>query len=53
MGKHRRKRSTVIPDAYPNDPKITIFDENWQRSKCAILGITFDSLTKQPSAIVG
>ena len=47
------KDQTIIIDAYPDDPKITVIDENWQRSKCAILGITFDSVNKQPSDLVG
>ena len=45
--------SARIPDAYPEDPKITLIDENWQRSKCIFLGITFESACKQPSHIVG
>ena len=45
--------SARIPDAYPVGPKITVIDENWQRSKCNILGITFESTCKQPSQIVG
>ena len=51
MGNLRRKR-TIIIDAYPDDPKITVIDENWQRSKCVLLGITFDSVSKQPSDLV-
>ena len=47
------KDQTVITDAYPDDPKITVLDENWQRSKCVLLGITFDSVSKQPSDLVG
>ena len=47
------KDQTIITDAYPDDPKITVIDENWQRSKCAILRITFDSVSKQPSDLIG
>ena len=47
------KDQTVITDDYPDDLKITVLDENWQRSKCVLLGITFDSVSKQPSDLVG
>ena len=47
------KDQTVIKDAYPDDPKITVLDEYWQRSKCVLLEITFDSVSKQPSDLVG
>ena len=45
--------SARIPDAYPEDPKVTVIDENWKRSKCNLLGITFESTCEQPSNIVG
>ena len=48
-----KKDQTIITDVYTDDPKITVIDENWQRSKCAILGITFDSVSKQPSDLIG
>ena len=27
--------SARVPDAFPENPKITVIDENWQRSKLA------------------
>ena len=47
------KYQTIITDAYSKNPKITVIDENWQRSKCAILRITFDSVSKHSSDLVG
>ena len=37
----------------PMDPKINVIDENWQRSKCDMLAISFESVCRQPSSIVG
>ena len=47
------KDNNVITDAYPDEPKITVLDENWQGSKCVLLGITFHSVSKQRSDLVG
>ena len=35
------------------DPRINVIDENWQRSKCDMLAISFESVCRQPSSIVG
>ena len=37
----------------PMDPRINVIDENWQRSKCDMLAISFESVCRQPSSIVG
>ena len=47
------RTQSVITDASPDDSKITVLDENWQPSKCVLLGITFKSVGKQPSDLVG
>ena len=38
---------------HPKDPKITVIDENWQRSKCNFLGLQFETASKQPSNLIG
>ena len=45
--------SARIPNAYPEDPKISVIDENWQRSKFNILGITFESTFKHHLILLG
>ena len=33
-------------------PKVNVIDEVWQREKCAMLGLTFHSITKQPCQLI-
>ena len=42
-----------FPDNRAKSPEIDVIDEKWQRNKCNILGLTFDSVSRQPSNIVG
>ena len=37
----------------PMDPRINVTDEIWQRSKCDMLGISFESVCRQPYSSVG
>ena len=44
--------SSYIPNPSRSDPLIQIINEDWQRRKCAILGLTFDSVMKQPGNLI-
>ena len=53
MGNLRQNSFSPYSRSISRGSKITGIYENWQRSKCNLLGITFESTCKQPSHIVG
>ena len=53
MGNLRQNSFSPYSRCISRGPKITVIDENWKRSKCNLLGITFESTCEQPSNIVG
>ena len=53
MGIISRRSSARNPYDTPIDPRINVTDEIWQRSKCDMLGISFESVWRQPYSSVG
>ena len=50
MGIISRRSSSVI---HTTHPRINVIDENWKRTKCDMLGISFVPFVDQPSNIIG
>ena len=42
-----------VLNTFPDDPRISVIDETWQRSKCDLLGLKFTSVCRQPDYLVG
>ena len=42
-----------IPNMAVKTPIITVINETWQREKCAMLGLTFQNICKQPDQLIG
>ena len=42
-----------VRGSHPDDPTVVVLSEDWKRKMCQLLGLTFESSSKQPFNIVG